>query len=265
VNTNCLDIIRTAIEGLSDEQVHLIIESVVGGFVGGMIDDIHARKDDIVAEVVTNIVGHIAAAAQQAQLRDVAVTAAKIGAPSSNIDAALADLQGAHVGQSKAASSTAQDAVRHTCEACGREGTRRYTKTETGWRCAPSSAKKCARQAAHRPVAIVDPRFTHRGSRDLAGTGGIQAGVTSTVPAAATVAVRARGAFGAPGAEQRSKETTVAAKRSQDAGAVATARCQDCHRGWTLTGTDLRRAVEAHELEKGHIVDVFDDVEGGAA
>lgn len=254
MNTNCLNIIRAAIEGMSDDQVHLIIDSVVGGFVGGMIDDIHARKDDIVAEVVANIVGHIAAAAQQAQLRDVAVTAAKIGAPSSNIDAALADLQGAHVNQGRTASSTAQDAVRHTCEACGREGTRRYTKTETGWRCAPSSAKKCARQAAHRPVAIADPRFTHRGSRDLAGAGVIQAGVTSTVPAAATVAVRALGDYGAPGAE-----------RSQDADAVATARCQDCKRAWTLTGIDLQRAVEAHELEKGHIVDVLDDVEGGAA
>lgn len=42
-----------------------------------------------------------------------------------------------------------------------------------------------------------------------------------------------------------------------------TARCQDCTRTYTLTGTPLRHAVEMHELKHGHIVDVIDNA--GAA
>lgn len=267
---NCLDILRKAIESLSDEQIHHLIDSVVGGFVCGMIDDIHARKDDIVAEVVGNILGHISAAAQQAQLRDVAVAAAKIGAPSANIDAALTGLTSSAISHRKPGSRHAQDAVERVCEVCGREGTRRYVQTASGWRCSRSSAAQCARRAAARSsVPVVDPRFTQRSGRGLPGMSDIAKKhiplkVTPAAPAAATGALRTLGDYTGPVAAERTDEPGTASER-EGVDATATAHCQDCNRAWTLTGMSLRRAVEAHELQKGHIVNVFDSVEGGAA
>lgn len=265
---NCLDTIRAAIETLDDEHIQLIIENIVGGFIHGMIDDLHARRDDIVAGVVEGLVGHISAAAQQAQLRDVALAASRIGAPSSNVAAAFAEVKAAHKpSRAGIAARKAQDAVKHICEVCGRDGTRRYTRTSTGWRCAPSSADRCARRSAEQVGAPpVDPRFTHRSGR------GVPAADETRTPAAASAAAAAstapapgRGDFAAPVTQRRVEKPSQAFVNPHATDGVITAQCQDCRRTWTLSGPELQADVDGHELRKGHIVDVLDRAEEGAA
>ncbi len=70
----------------------------------------------------------------------------------------------------------AQDAMRHTCEICGREGTRRFVETETGWRCAPS-ATKCPgnKQPDSAPEPVVAPVAGVHDERPLALAAGITA------------------------------------------------------------------------------------------
>ncbi len=261
---NCLDTIRAAIETLDDEHIQLIIENIVGGFIHGMIDDLHARRDDIVAGVVEGLVGHISAAAQQAQLRDVTLAASKIGAPSPNIAAAIAEVKAAQKpSRAGTAASKAQDAVKHICEVCGRDGTRRYTRTPTGWRCAPSSADRCARRSAAQAGAPpVDPRFTHRSGRGVP-----QAHETHSpaVAAASTAPAPARGDFAAPVTQRRVEKPAQAFVIPHATDGVITAQCQDCRRTWTLSGPELQADVDGHELRKGHIVDVLDRAEEGAA
>nr|WP_292990541.1 DNA methyltransferase [Mycobacterium sp.] len=70
----------------------------------------------------------------------------------------------------------AQDAVRHTCEVCGRTGSRRFVETETGWRCAPS-ATKCPgnKQPDPAPVPVVAPVAAVHDERPVALAAGITA------------------------------------------------------------------------------------------
>lgn len=92
--------IRTAIENLSDEQVRALIGAFVGGLVHGMIEDVAARADDIVDEVVENIAAQLSTAAH-ALPQPGRVSAAR-----------------------------QQDAVKRTCELCGRIGSRRFVESD---------------------------------------------------------------------------------------------------------------------------------------
>lgn len=140
--------------------------------------------------------------------------------------------------------SPAQDAVTHTCEICGRTGTRRYVETATGWRCSPT-ATKCLGNRAEKPAenmtenmtAQPDPAPGQGESEDCN-----KAGEISTPNVALP---------------DRSSTPTEPAKAAPPA---YTARCQDCTRTWTLTGRVLRMAVDTHELKHAHIVNIV----GGA-
>jgi hypothetical protein len=107
----------------------------------------------------------------------------------------------------------------HTCEICGRKGTRRFVPVgdikDGRWKCSPT-ATACA------------PQFKPPGKY--------------TPPAVSDIPARALSANAAvtPG---------------------VTARCQDCSRTWNLTGIVLDSAVEAHEINQGHIVTIVDDQE----
>jgi hypothetical protein len=158
------------------------------------------------------------------------------------------------------ASSTVQDAVEHTCEVCGRTGTRRYVSTPTGWRCAPSSAEACARKAGAKsaPPRPADPQYAHRTGRGLPGQASdipakqFQPNVTPPKPEPPTVIPIDRTPPPAPAPVVR----TAGLPRAQ----AVTARCQDCTRTWTLTDRPLQMAVEMHELKHAHIVDIKTEV-----
>lgn len=135
-----LGALRAAIANLTDTQVRGIIEAFVGGLIHGMINDVAERADQIVAGVVDNICDQITTHTPEDETepalpeppepeRFVAEWTPPWGPDKS---------PSTHGGY---ASCRAQDAHRRVCEICGREGTRRYVQTATGWRCAPSATK----------------------------------------------------------------------------------------------------------------------------
>lgn len=109
----------------------------------------------------------------------------------------------------------------HTCEICGRVGKQRFVKTETGWRCSPTSYKCPGNHPGGGGAPEAEPASTPDPDPS-----------PPAPPAPAVVAPPPNG---------------------------ATARCQNCTRSFTLTGVVLRHAVEMHELKHSHIVDVYDD------
>lgn len=116
-----------------------------------------------------------------------------------------------------------RDQVEHTCEICGRVGTRRYTPTgKGGWRCAPS-ATACSGNQPDPVSKIPNPVLT----KDL------DEPAPSDIPA-----------------KQFPPKVTLTPG--------VTARCQDCSRFWNLTGRVLQAAVDTHEFQKGHIVTVLE-------
>lgn len=149
-----------------------------------MIEDVAVRADEIVDDVVENIVGQLSSVAQ-ALPQPVGVARAR-----------------------------QRDAIKRTCELCGRVGSRRFLESATGWRCAPS-ATKCV--GHRRAPSLVDAR---------------------------------------PAAAHPTADVDRALKIVREPS--VTARCQDCTRTWTLTGTVLRAAIDQHELKRGHLVTVYD-------
>ncbi|MCT7369429.1 hypothetical protein [Mycolicibacterium llatzerense] len=243
---DCLAMVREAIEALSDDQVRTIVETVVGGFIYGVIDEIHSHRDEICDGVVENIVSQIAAAAQHAQLGDIARAASEIAAPASESDAAPEPSPEPYVAitpakQGGIASSAVQDAVKRTCVVCGRVGSRRFIETALGWRCSPS-ATKCPGNRTFPPPKV-----------------------TVKTPPPSTSTVRVLDEIAAPVAERIIETPAPAdtqAEVEQLAHAIAenhvTARCTDCPQTWKLTGRVLRMAVDTHEMRRGHIVDVLE-------
>lgn len=122
-----------------------------------------------------------------------------------------------------------QDSEQHTCEVCGRVGTRRYEQTATGWRCAPSSAETCARNAATNTTPPRPPEPPK-----------------DTPPEPIPIPVTAVQPDDPPKLEVK-----------------VTARCRDCSRTFNLTGRALILACEMHELKHGHIVTVIEGAEAG--
>lgn len=138
-----------------------------------------------------------------------------------NITAQLSAVAQAIQPAARGCVSRQQDTVKRTCELCGRIGSRRFVSTPTGWRCAPS-ATKCI--GHRRPASRGD---TPRQPQRPTGT---------KRPAAQT---------------DRSLKIVPAPE--------ITARCQDCTRTWTLTGTVLQAAIDQHELKRGHLITVYDE------
>ncbi|MBX9918845.1 MAG: hypothetical protein K2Y33_03270 [Mycolicibacterium frederiksbergense] len=220
-----LDVARETIQNLDDEQICDVIRALVHGLVHGMIEDVTTRADEIVDNVVDSIVGQLAAAAEHAE------------SPSNDDQMTEPEPQ-------EPLAPRVQDAVEHTCEQCGRTGTRRFVQTATGYRCAPSSAAACARKAGAKaaPPSPVDPRYAHRNGRGLPGQTSdipakpLQPNVTPTPLRTATPPPERTKTAGQPRADH------------------ITARCQDCTRTWTLTGRVLQSAIDMHEFQAGHVV-----------
>lgn len=127
-------------------------------------------------------------------------------------------------------SSAAQDAVQKTCEVCGREGTRQYVQTATGWRC--QSAMKCGER--HRP---------HRAPERPA---------TATPSAVAMLRE-----LDEPPTKAESEVAQFVDAIAKSAVVTVSARCKDCNRTWMTTGHFLEQSVQLHEQTHGHIVDVL--------
>lgn len=141
------------------------------------------------------------------------------------------------------ASCRAQDAVKHTCEVCGREGSRRFVQTETGWKCSPS-ATACAPRFLAPGAKPSRPRPTPNGMATVRQLDSIATPVAGRVI-------------------EKPSQTLAHAEVAQLADAIAkdevTARCDSCNWTWNLTGRVLRQAVQLHELKhEGHMVDVVD-------
>lgn len=147
-----LNAVRAAVQELSDDQIRGAIKALVHGLVAGMLGDIAGRLDEIVDDVVHSICDQIAAAAEAHQDDTAAAPSPREPEP------APLKMPGP------------LDRVKHTCEVCGRDGTRRYVQTATGWRCGPSSADRCNRRAeAQASPAPRDPKYAHRLGRGLPG------------------------------------------------------------------------------------------------
>lgn len=146
-----MHVLRATVQELSDDQIRGAITALVHGLVTGMLGDIAGRVDEIVADVVHSICDQLAAAAELHQDGTTEQAAEPEPAP--------LKMPGP------------RDRVKHTCEVCGREGTRRYAQTATGWRCCgPSSADRCKRRAeAQASPAPRDPKYAHRLGRGLPG------------------------------------------------------------------------------------------------
>lgn len=149
--------------------------------------------------------------------------------------------------------SPAQDAVTHTCEICGRTGTRRYVETATGWRCSPT-ATKCPGNRAEKPAENMPENMTAQPdtapgqgeSEDCNKAGGI------STPNVALP-------------DRSSTPTRAATPKPKPSPPAYTARCQDCTRTWTLTGRVLQMAVDTHELKHAHIVNIVGDATNEAS
>lgn len=269
-----LNVVRAAIQELSDEQIRGAITALVRGLITGMLGDIVGRADEIVDNVVHSICDQIAAAAEPPQ--------------DDTADAAPAPREPAPLKM-----PGPLDRVKHTCEVCGRDGTRRYVQTPTGWRCGPSSADRCQRRAeAQANPAPRGPKYAHRLGRGLPGAASdipakdIPANVTpaedNPLPRAHRligelvdgVADKVLGAparvddsgASSPATSPAAKSAQVSAPAAVDQRARAakpgvTAQCRDCPRSWNLTGRVLRMAIDMHEAKSGHIVDELDQEE----
>ncbi len=152
----------------------------------------------------------------------------------------------------------AQDAGERTCEICGRVGTRRYVKTDTGWRCSPTATACVGNQPEPvRKVGLTVPVSDEDFDRAAARWGCLDcAEGTCTRPAGHS------SASDIPAKQFPTKVTPEpeppAPRIPHSKSAEITARCQDCTRAFTLTGRVLRQAIDMHELKHGHIVQVVD-------
>lgn len=288
---DCIAAVRHALGGLDDEHVHELIENIVGGFIHGMIDDIHARKDEIVRCAVDSIATQLAAVARQAESTLTAVPdlppaddASVPDAPTSNSDACGecgAKVGQAHVGDCPGptgraiggqASNAIQDAKKRICVICGRKGTRRYTNTELGWRCSPTATKCPGNRTFPPPAAMPDPKRVEEIAASLPGSSDIPVKPippkVTPKPAptpAATAVLRELDSIAAPVADrllEKPSQALANAEVAQLADAIAkddiTARCTDCPQTWKLTGRVLTMAVDLHEARRGHMVDVLE-------
>lgn len=226
---NDLTAVRDAIANLADEQVRALIETFVGGVIHGLIGGLGLKADDIVRDAVDNICG------QLATLTDLEVPATE---PEPSWPAGATAKQRAGI-----ASCHAQDATTHVCEVCGREGTRRYVQTDTGWRCAPS-ATKCRRHQATQASPTAPP-------------------VKASPPAPAPAPDPKPAPKPAPKPTPTPPPAIEVAQLAESlAKGTTTAQCTACPRTWTLTGRVLNMAVDTHELKTGHIVDITEPEEG---
>ena len=144
--------------------------------------------------------------------------------------AATADRSESKIPAAGGTARRAQDAGERTCEICGRVGTRRYVRTDTGWRCSPS-ATACIGNKPEPVRKVPNPAL----ATDL--------DAPSDIPAKHF-----------PSKTTPEPEPWIPHSKSAD----VTARCQDCTRAFTLTGRVLRQAIDMHELKHGHIVTVLD-------
>jgi len=121
--------LRGLIAELGDDTISEAVEIIVRGLIRGMLAELIRDCDEIVKSVVVAITDQLAAAAERA---------AEPPAPD-RVDEVIAE-------------RPRQDSVTYTCEICGREGKRRFTKTETGWRCSPSATKCPGHKTAAAPA-----------------------------------------------------------------------------------------------------------------
>ncbi|ORV13547.1 hypothetical protein AWB94_04820 [Mycolicibacterium canariasense] len=196
-----MHVVRQSIQKMSDDQIRELIVALVGGLVHGMVGDVAARADEIVDTVVDSIIDQLTEAADRAQSKD---------------------------GQTV----RVQDSVKHTCEICGRVGSRRFVPTATGWKCAPTATACKGNQQPEPPAPALE--HGHAATYDL----GCRCGPCKVANAELKVAAARTGP-----------------KPADDKTPAVTARCQDCPRAWTITGDHLRVAIEHHEQTYSHIVD----------
>lgn len=181
-----------------------------------------------------------------------------------------------------------QDSTQRTCEVCGREGTRRYVQTATGWRCSPS-ATRCpgnqAELAENMPEDIPAKPLTSESdicakefpanvtpaeenplprARELVGqlVDGVADKILTAPPARVDDSPEpASETCPKPEPPQVKAPAPVDQSAPRNAGRgpqPVTAKCRDCGRPWTITGRALENAVALHEHQRGHVVDVED-------
>ena len=165
-----------------------------------------------------------------------------------------------------------QDAVEKTCEICGRVGTRRYVKTDTGWRRSPTATACVGNQPepvrkVGLTVPVSDEDFDRAAARwgclDCAeGTCTRPAGHASVSDIPAKQNATSTISYSWPPWSIPAKVTPApeppAPRIPHSKSTEVTARCVDCTRTYTLTGRVLQQAIDMHELKHGHIVQVVD-------
>lgn len=216
-----VDVLRDAVAGLSDDTIRGALKELVRGLIQGAVDELAARVDELAETATASLINEVANAAEQS-------TAHSGAAPEPSLHLV------------PKVPRRRQDGEQRTCEVCGRTGTRRFDRTETGWRCS-ATATKCPGNRIFPPppaaaAAVDEP---HKPASEICPKpepAQVAEAEPVDVPAPPTPAPSPPPAPAPPG---------------------VTARCKDCTRNWNLTGRVLDMAVEQHEFKHSHIVEVL--------
>lgn len=194
-------VIRACVERLSDDTVRGVVEGMVRGIVRGIAEEVADRATDVIMRQLADLGAEEDAGGEVEDLvTEPVISTPVVAAPAPSPESVVVPPPGVK-----------------RCELCGREGTRRFEETYTGWRCSPTA--RCGDRPAQQKVNARKP---------------------------ASVSVIAPKQF----------QPKVTPPRDLSTLGV-TARCQDCTRACNLTGGQLESVVAAHERTNGHIVDIL--------
>lgn len=212
-----IDVLRRTLCDLPDDTVRDSVGHLVNGIITGFVAELAANVDSIVADATEAILEHLATADEPAE------------------EPEPANLHLVTTPPAPPSAKRHQDSNRRACEICGRVGTRRFTETDTGWRCSPSATACPGNKAAATSL---------RESRNEPAVKPIQPNVPPPPPDPEPIETTDT---------QTARISAIAEIRRS---ITPTAHCGDCSRTWTLTGIPLEVAVEQHEQRTSHIVKV---------
>ncbi|MCG5431197.1 hypothetical protein LV457_02690 [Mycobacterium sp. MYCO198283] len=197
------------------------------GFRIDSLDDVRHMvgnlPDDTVRSIVADMVHSLLDGIAEALVTSILGRLEERAAHADEDGAAVTEDEQPVVVDTTTTKRSAQDSARRTCEVCGRVGSRRFVATDTGWRCAPT-ATACVGHKTDQAAAVAS---------DIA----LEPFQPEVTPPAAT------------------KDEAASTRPA------VTARCRDCPRTWNLTGRVLRTAIDTHEFQKHHIVDVTEEAD----
>ncbi len=142
--------IRSMIAALPDEAIIALLEPIIRRFTHGLLAEATQKSDQIADQLLASITTQLGRATDHTE----PVTAARWLTPVANLSPPRTAPQHAP------AAANHPNPSQHTCEICGRTGTRRYIETTTGWRCSPTATKCPANTPEQLPPGTLAPTKT---------------------------------------------------------------------------------------------------------